>query len=253
MLKRRNISHRYLIINADDWGLSDKTNNGIIQARQQGVLTSASLMVLRPAAKAAANYAIGDPLLSVGLHVDLGDWNLAGGQWWRTDGTVDLHNPAAVAAELHRQLDRFRDLMGRDPTHLDSHQHVHMGAELLPLFCQAAVELGINLRSSGTEIRYCGAFFGADDQMVPQPEFVSPANLIHLFDQLPVGMTELSTHPGLDGELSNAYRDARPVEVKTLCDPAIRQALADRGIILVSFADVATICGRPPNRSASTV
>lgn len=31
-----------------------------------------------------------------------------------------------VREELEAQLDRFRELLGRNPTHVDGHQHVHV-------------------------------------------------------------------------------------------------------------------------------
>jgi predicted glycoside hydrolase/deacetylase ChbG (UPF0249 family) len=49
-------------------------NRGIIEAREEGLVTSASLMVRWPAAVAAAAYARGHPDLGLGLHLDLGEW-----------------------------------------------------------------------------------------------------------------------------------------------------------------------------------
>ena len=62
---------RYLIVNADDFGQSTGINKGVIQAHEEGIVTSASLMVRWPAAPEAAAYARNRPGLSVGLHVDL--------------------------------------------------------------------------------------------------------------------------------------------------------------------------------------
>ena len=238
MLTNKDRSDRYLIINADDFGISEKTNSGIIEAREKGVLTSASLMVLRPAAKAAAQYAASDRRFSVGLHVELGEWSYEQDQWKLIHERVNAQDSGAVALELRRQLERFRDLTGRNPTHVDSHQHIHTDAHLVPIFQEVAQELGVNLRSCGSMVQYCGAFFGADEYMTPRPEFVSSENLIHLIDQLPAGITEISTHPGWDMALESDYRDARLAEVHTLCNPTVRQAIADRGILLLSFTDL---------------
>jgi chitin disaccharide deacetylase len=65
---------RYLIVNADDFGLSEGVNRGIIEAAEKGIVTSASLMVRQPAAAAAAAYARKLDRISVGLHLDLGEW-----------------------------------------------------------------------------------------------------------------------------------------------------------------------------------
>ncbi len=63
---------RYLIVNADDFGLSFGVNRGIIEAFEHGVVTSASLMVNWIGAAEAAAYARQHPTLSLGLHIDLG-------------------------------------------------------------------------------------------------------------------------------------------------------------------------------------
>ena len=60
----REASHGFetvLIVNADDFGLSEGVNRGIIEAHERGIVTSASLMVLRPAAASAADYSREDP------------------------------------------------------------------------------------------------------------------------------------------------------------------------------------------------
>jgi predicted glycoside hydrolase/deacetylase ChbG (UPF0249 family) len=65
---------KYLIVNADDFGQSPGINRGIIEAHEQGIVTSASLMTRWLAAGEAALYAKQFPKLSVGLHLDLGEW-----------------------------------------------------------------------------------------------------------------------------------------------------------------------------------
>src|SRR5437762_1183195 len=117
---------RFLIVNADDFGLSAGVNRGIIEAHERGIVTSASLMVRWPAVAAAAAYAREHPALGVGLHLDLGEWEYSNGDWVARYEVVPLDDAAAVAAEAGRQLAAFRGLMGRDPDHLDSHQHVHL-------------------------------------------------------------------------------------------------------------------------------
>src|SRR6185312_13088245 len=71
-----------LIVNADDYGRSAGINRGIATAHEQGIVTSASLMVRWPDAEQAARYARERPALSVGLHVDLGEWTYQDGNGW---------------------------------------------------------------------------------------------------------------------------------------------------------------------------
>ena len=235
-------SSRQLIINADDFGLSADTNRGIIQCRKQGVLTSASLMVRAVAAKQAAEYAAGDPGLSLGLHVDLGEWELHADQWVRTQFVVPLDNPTAVRDEIVRQLDAFRKLTGRDPTHLDSHQHVHQRESVKVLMREWAAQMGIVLRGDCATVRFCGDFYGQDEHLRPMPEFVSTSNLLKLLNKLQPGITELSCHPGLDYQLTSSYCDQRPLELQTLCDPMVRREIERLGIALISFSTAMSLC-----------
>ena len=72
---------RFLVVNADDLGLSTAVNEGIFRAHREGVVTSASLMVRQGAAPEAATEAAHHPELAVGLHLDLGEWNYESGEW----------------------------------------------------------------------------------------------------------------------------------------------------------------------------
>ena len=98
---------RYLIVNADDFGLSPGVNAGVIAAHEGGIVTSASLMVRWPAALEAAAYAREHPRLSLGLHVDLGEWAYRDGEWTPLYQVIPTHDAAAVADEVARQLAAF--------------------------------------------------------------------------------------------------------------------------------------------------
>ena len=227
---------RYVIVNADDFGLSAGTNAGIIEAHERGIVTSASLMVRQPAALEAADYARKKFALSVGLHVDLGEWTLRGGAWGQTYEVVPHDDPEAVAREVARQLGEFRRLMRREPTHLDSHQHIHRHEPVRKIVTGIGAELRVPVRDCSPSISYCGDFYGQGQKCVPFPEGISVANLRAIFRQLPPGITELGCHPGADASLDSSYRAERLTEAATLCDPRLREELELGGIQLVSFA-----------------
>src|SRR5690349_3629044 len=60
---------RRLIVNADDFGISEEVNEAIIRAHREGVLTSTSLMVTGEAAEQAVRLAKENPRLAVGIHL----------------------------------------------------------------------------------------------------------------------------------------------------------------------------------------
>src|SRR5437764_7341394 len=151
---------RFLIVNADDFGQSPGVNRGVIEAHERGIVTSASLMVRWPAAAAAAEYARTHRDLSVGLHIDLGEWTFRRGEWLCLYRVVPDDDSAAIAGEVDRQLAAFRSLTGRDPTHLDSHQHVHQQPDVLSVVRPVADALGVPLRHFCPAVRYCGDFYG---------------------------------------------------------------------------------------------
>jgi predicted glycoside hydrolase/deacetylase ChbG (UPF0249 family) len=228
---------RFLIINADDFGLSAETNAGIIRCHEQGILTSASLMVRWPDAREAATYARRQSTISVGLHVELAEWIFKDGNWVAKYEVVKTSDVAAVKGEVTRQLDAFRSLVGRDPTHIDSHQHVHRDEPVRSILSAIARDLGVPLRSFDPQVQHCGAFYGQTGEGEPYPEGITTAALLNILDSLPVGITEMGCHPGNDENLDSVYRLERKQEMQVLCDPQMSAALAKKKIELCSFAD----------------
>lgn len=232
---------RVLIVNADDFGLSPGVNAGVARTHEEGILTSASLMVRHPAAPAAADYARATPSLGLGLHFDLGEWVREDGGWHTVYEVVPLDDgPDAIEAEARAQLARFRELTGRDPSHLDSHQHVHNSQGVTSVFRRLAEELGVPLRHHMGGVRYCGDLYGHDERGTPIPEAISFDAFTEIIRGLKPGTTELACHPGLGADTGSPYDREREREVEVLCDPRVAAALDRAGVVLRSFADIAS-------------
>jgi predicted glycoside hydrolase/deacetylase ChbG (UPF0249 family) len=221
---------KHLVVNADDFGASGGVNRGIVEAHRRGIVTSASLMVGMPGSTEAARLARECPSLSIGLHAWFGD-----GQ---SEPAAHLSDPAACRASLETQLVGFTDLVGRRPTHLDSHHHVHTDPGLLPHFREIAVQCEIPLREC-SGVRYCSRFYGqwAGEH---HPEQVSVPALIEILEtEVGDGVTELGCHPGCaDPALVSSYTIERELELSTLCHEHVRSFLDERGIALVGFDEV---------------
>jgi predicted glycoside hydrolase/deacetylase ChbG (UPF0249 family) len=234
-------ARRALIVNADDFGRSARINEGIVQAHEHGIVTSASLMVRWPAAAAAATYAASHPSLSVGLHFDLCEWSFADGEWSASYEVLAGSERSSVQAELERQLEAFSELVGRRPTHLDSHQHVHRDEPVRSALQAAGARLRVPVREGAPGITYRGDFYGQDGRGAPYQEGISRERLIAIIRSLPAGTTELGCHPAAEPELESSYAHERPVELSVLCDPAVAAAVRDERVELCTFADVVAV------------
>lgn len=232
------VRNRVLIVNADDFGQSPGVNEGVARAHEHGIVSSASLMVRWPAAAAAAEYGRAHPALSLGIHFDFSEWACHDGEWSPIYEVVQLEDAAAVAGEVQRQLACFRQLVGRDPTHLDSHQHAHRREPVRSILRQLARELCVPLRSYSRRVRYYGGFYGQQSDGTPLPDFTSVEHLVQVLTDLQAGVTELGCHPALRVDLNTMYGAERLREVASLCDPRVRSALVELGIELRSFAEV---------------
>jgi predicted glycoside hydrolase/deacetylase ChbG (UPF0249 family) len=232
------MTDRVLVVNADDFGRSPGVNGGVVRAHEEGIVTSATLMVRWPAAEDAATYARSGSSLSVGLHLDLGEWVHRDGEWQPRYEVLSERSKEAVAEEINAQLERFESLTGRPPTHLDSHQHVHHEEPVRAVLLQVADRLGVPVRGLTPGIGYLG-FHGQDHQGNPLPEAISVESLVRTIEELPRGVTELGCHPAADADHPSAYDRERLQEVDALCDPRVTAAIDRCDVALRSFGDLA--------------
>jgi chitin disaccharide deacetylase len=232
------MDRKKLIVNADDFGQSHGINSGIIQAFTHGIVTSTSLMVRYPATNEAVQYAMKNPDLGVGLHIDLGEWILYNGNWDAVYEVVSLENKEEVKAEINKQLESFYRIMGRNPTHLDSHQHVHRIKSIRQIFVETAEDLEIPLRECSQKVKYCGAFYGQSSDGLTYTDPISVAGLIRILKQLSDGTTELACHPGSGKDINTMYNAERLTELTTLCDRRIKDTIEDLNIELCSFREI---------------
>jgi len=217
---------KLLIVNADDLGASRGINCGVFEAHRNGILTSASLLVNTRWSEEAANMSQGMSGLSVGLHADLAD-DL---QRWP--------NASRLRSSLDSQLERFQQLLGCLPSHLDSQYNVHRDARALPVFLDFAGQYHLPLREHSS-VRHFPKFYG---QSGGQTHFqrISAQNLAKMLrSEIEEGVTELTCHPGyVDRDLHMGYTIEREAELRSLCSPEVRETIAEQGIELISYHDL---------------
>lgn len=270
---------RRLIVNADDFGLTPGVSRGILRAHGEGILTSTTFMVHWPWAPAEAARLQAAPRLGVGLHLTLTagapvlpaaevpslvgpDGRFRRGWWHAQFGA----RPAEVHREWSAQLRRFVDLVGRLPTHLDTHHYVHALPRLAAVLAEVARTHGIpaaralrgNYDSAVREWRgplgvvMARAVLPRSNAVLERAGLATPdrglvgnfdrAVLLAHLERLPAGVTELVCHPGYaDEDLAplSSLTAQREVELAALVDPAVRRAVAAAGIELITFGDLA--------------
>jgi len=147
-----------LIVNADDYGLTERISKGILRGHREGIVTSTSVLALGPAYPKVAPWLADVPTLGVGVHLAAvgEDPPLLSAEEIPTlvDRRGRLHHsyknlltrmmarqvdPDDLRREFTAQLDCVREL-GVPIGHLDAHQHLHLwppvGAVVLALACR---------------------------------------------------------------------------------------------------------------------
>lgn len=133
-----------VIVNADDFGSTERHTRLILDLLLSGKITTTTMLVNLPYSQVAAEIIQRQhPQLkdSLGLHFNLTEGKplnpaLQDSPFVLPDGNLQdfrgrvsrwqqLRHVGAIARELDLQIQRFHELIGQYPTHIDSHGHTH--------------------------------------------------------------------------------------------------------------------------------
>ncbi|MGH9185585.1 MAG: carbohydrate deacetylase [Acidimicrobiales bacterium] len=155
------MADRLLIVNADDYGLTEGVSRGILRAAKEGIVTSTSVLAVAPAFERTVGWLDGSGL-GVGVHLavvgedppvlsaaeipTLVDRRGAFSSSWRqflprvAARRVDLDD---LRREFAAQIARVQEA-GVALTHLDTHQHVHLWPTVGGVVLEVAAAAGLS-------------------------------------------------------------------------------------------------------------
>lgn len=250
-----------LIVNADDFGYTERVSAGILRAHRDGIVTATTLMTNAPHTTGAAALARATPSLDVGVHLVV-TFDRPTGDVARCRSLVDsdgkFYRPKELLGrdivreealfEYRAQYDRARELLGREPTHLDSHHWVHDHPSLEWAIGELALGTGaaVRIHSDAQRDRLRARGVRTPDHFAREFQYegkVDVEPLLGLLGRLATrsGVAELMCHPGESDEgmvTRSGYARERPTELATLVDPRVRAKVSELGIALATFADV---------------
>lgn len=162
---------KYLIINADDFGMCHSANMAVADLFQKGGITSSTIMTPCCWAKEAGKWAAKHPEYAVGVHLTFtSEWqnyrwapisksekgslcDSEGFMYHESDEFEKNCSLDDVEAEIRAQIERFKSF-GAVPSHIDNHMGSLYGIEtgrfeLLSLTFEIAGEYGLPFRFPG--------------------------------------------------------------------------------------------------------
>src|SRR5688572_17468596 len=150
-----------IIVNADDWGRSPNETDAALNCYRAGRITSVTAMVFMADSERAADIALGSNI-PVGLHINLNEpftGRISSAYIRSAQRRIAeflnrnkymqlLPNPflaTPIRDVFHAQLEEFRRLYRRPPSHFDGHQHMHLCTSMLMV---APIPKGEKIRRS---------------------------------------------------------------------------------------------------------
>ena len=231
---------RLLIINNDDAGMCHASNMATIEGMEQGIISSATIMVPCPWYSEIAEYARNHPEKGFGIHLTLtSEWKYyrwkpllskeqvpglyaPDGYMWRSVAEVyKASSPAEALLEGRAQIQRALD-DGINVTHIDSHMGTYqLDIAYQKIYMQLAQEFHLSLLVPAQEVFEAAGFPGLRAEFTERgfvfPDYwVRPADLasfdnyrgqvkelwMETLSQLPAGITEINLHATVDSDES---------------------------------------------------
>lgn len=234
-----------VIVNADDFGLTHGGNKAIIEAYQDGILTSTTLMANTKYTEEAIELAKENPGLGVGVHMVLTTQSpllKSHKTLVKEDGSFkfrpDTIDESIDLDELYNEWDaQIASIVKHIPIdHLDSHHHVHLVPRLRPVAEKLAKKYNVPFRSDRTvlpnEVDCENHFYKAG---------VTKDYFVNLFEDKKYEAVDIMTHPAyVDDYLRSisSYAEWRMDELKIMTDPELKEIAKANGVEFIRYSDL---------------
>lgn len=135
---------KYLIVNADDYGMCHAANMAVSELFEKGKLFSSTIMMPCPAAMEAVEFAKAHPEYAIGVHLTLtSEWKSyrwkpltnspslideEGFMWHESDQVEKNAKTSELENEIRAQID-YAHSLGMKPSHVDNHMGSLYGIE----------------------------------------------------------------------------------------------------------------------------
>ncbi|MFP3985981.1 polysaccharide deacetylase family protein [Streptomyces sp. E11-3] len=260
---------RVLIVNCDDFGLYEAVNPAVVQAVEEGIASSCSLMVPCPGAPQAMQMLSRRPQIPFGIHLTL-VCELPALRWGPLtakdrvpsllDETGELFVPTPtgrsrfLAQALLEEIElEFRAQIGTvlaaglAPTHLDWHCLADGGRDdILDLTAALGKEYGLAVRiwlEPSRQKMWRRGLPATDHPFLDSFSLEidgKAARYAELLRTLPRGLTEWAVHPALGDARSRAVDPdgwrVRRTDYEFLISPQAREALRQEGITVIDYS-----------------
>ncbi|PIQ85859.1 MAG: hypothetical protein COV74_06725 [Candidatus Omnitrophica bacterium CG11_big_fil_rev_8_21_14_0_20_45_26] len=234
---------KVLFVNADDFNLTPGVSKGIFRCFDCGIVSSTSIFINLPLSREQFLGLRKRKHLGQGLHL-----NMTYGQpvqhTKRVKSLVDqtgsfkrFHqrpNLREIAGEYRAQLNRFFEVFGKMPDHLDTHHHIHADPSIFAIVQKLSRQHAIPMRrvcGLGPQTLTTDYFFGS----IGYDRHWTLRSLTTILKNLPDGASELMCHPGYcDGYLRkiSSFNQGRAVELSLFSNPKLKQLLKKEKIVL---------------------
>ena len=277
-----------LIVNADDFGMHESINKAVEAAHAGGILISASLAACGDSFDEAIAIVRRNPRLGVGVHLTFVEErpllpkgkipSITGedGMFHKghtefllkmLSGRISLRD---IAAECECQIARIFD-SGITPTHIDSHQHLHLLPPVFKAIEPVLKKFGLRrirlLKIPYSDYKWRNikksafAIFARFNNTINRAGYEGPDNFYGFFNsgaidkpyfkkilaRLSPGVAEIGFHPGADNAvLCRKYRFWRDIygwpcdwegEYRLLTDSSVKKLISDANIVLINYKE----------------